>query len=266
MTSPRLPSHLVVKPVHGLLAIAVALLALPAFALDDADSKLEFTLGATRSLSDPFDGVVIRSRTTAVIGVNYERGNWFADTQRGLGYYFIKEKTGSLGLALNYQPGRKQSKDSRYNGLGDVSGAAEGRLYGQWRPLGDVWTLYADAGQAVGGAKGLLYNLGTTVGFPIAGAVSGFVDVYATGGSNKYTQAYYGVTAAQSATSGYAVSSPGGGVFLTGASLGLSWAINPKTDVIASVGRTRYRGDVGNGPVVNERSQSSGLLVVNYRY
>jgi MipA family protein len=259
----QLPLAAIVLCVAGALAGPVAH---AQTAATPADTKLDFTFGAQRAVSSPFDGVRIRSKTEAVLNVNYERGAWFADTQRGLGYYFIKRPELSLGLALNYQPGREEAKDARYKGLGDVSGAAEARLYGQWQPVPQVWTVYGDAGQAFGGSKGLLYNVGTTVGFPIAGQFSGFVDVYATGGSNKYVQAFYGVNPSQSAASGYAVSQPGGGVFLTGASLGVQWTVSPKTELVASIGRTHYTGNVGNGPVVQERNQPAAALVLTYHY
>lgn len=77
---------------------------------------------------------------------------------------------------------------------------------------------------------------------------------------------FFGVTQAESDSSGFTVYAPRGGVRDTSVSLGWNWALSPDWMLASSVRATRLRGDAGRSPIVERAtgvSVSSGLA---YRF
>ena len=85
-----------------------------------------------------------------------------------------------------------------------------------------------------------------------------------TWGSSQYNETFYGVTQAQSASSGLATASPGAGLNAVRMSGGASYHVNKQWSVNAKVSLTRLPGDVGESPIVQKRTQLEyGLFVVD---
>jgi len=229
-------------------------------------TKLEVALGATYATDARFLGILIQPKLQPAIEIEYEHGPYFASSDRGIGLKDGEEGKFSVGLGANYQSGRKESEDRRYRGLGDVPGSIEAHAFFEWLPVGSALTLYGDVGSAASGAARTLYSAGARVAFPLASALSGFVDASLTGGNDRYVKAFYGVSPEQAATSHYPVYTPRSGVFELASVVGAAYNVAPKCSIVVSVGPTRRVGDVAASPLIDHRSYPAALIVSSYRF
>jgi MipA family protein len=238
-------------------------------AAEEADSSLVLSLGAERSTSSLSGAATDKPTWSPSFGVDYTHGRFFASTERGLGYEFLKTDTFTAFGALGFSPGREagKAKDSpRLVGMGKVKAAGLLVLGADYAPFGDLLHLNAVTLAATDRDQGYSARLGATVGFPVWGDISGFVDAGVTYGDRKHAQTFYGVTPAQAASSGNPAYTPKAG--WTGAELavGLSWSINKQWSADASVGRTQLRGIAASSPLFTRRNQPTASVSVSYAF
>ena len=229
-------------------------------------AKVSFSLGVNRSTNTLFKGLTIRSRSDVLLDFSYEKGRLFASMQNGIGYKLVDEPTLTLGLSANYMPGRYAASDSRYAGMGDVGGTVAAYGFAEWRPVKDVVTVYGSYSKSTRSANGSLTTLGTTLGFPVAGKLNGFFDLNFNWGSSAYTQSFYGVNAAQSVGSGYAVYSAPSGLVSSTPTLGLVYEADKHWSVIGYAGQTRLSSTLAASPLVTQRRQPVAALLSNWTY
>ncbi len=233
----------------------------------DADTwKLELSVGAVRGTQSFFKGVLLQSRTDPLIGIELARGRWFASTLNGVGYLLADSPTVSVGVSANYMLGRKESREARYRGLGDVDGSVAANGFFEWRPVKDAVTVYGNVLTATRSQNGTLATLGATVGLPVTPKLSAFVDVYLNWADSRYVKAYYGVSATQSVASGYASYAPKGGFLSSTPSVGLDYEVDKHWHTSGFVGATKLAGLAANSPVVTTRSQPVAAVLVTYKY
>jgi MipA family protein len=223
-------------------------------------------MGAERGTEKFFKGVLLRSRTDPWLGVDASRGRFFLSTLNGLGYLVQDSETFSLGVSANYMLGRSETYEPRYRGLGKVEATLGAYGFFEWRPVKDAVTVYGNVLRSSRTQSGTLANLGATLGFPLVGQLSGFVDYNVNWADSNYTQTYYGVTAAQAATSGYTAYNAKGGLLNATPTVGLYFPINKQWSVLGYGGKARLAGAAGDSPVVQNRSQSVGALLAVYKY
>ena len=233
----------------------------------DADTwKLELSVGGVRGTQSFFKGVLLQSRTDPLIGIELARGRWFASTLNGVGYLLADSPTVSVGLSANYMLGRKENREPRYRGLGDVDGSAAANSFFEWRPVKDAVTVYGNVLTATRSQNGTLATLGATLGLPVTPKLSAFVDVYVNWADSRYAKAYYGVSTVQSVASGYASYVPKGGFLSSTPSVGLDYEVDKHWHMSGFVGATKLAGLAANSPVVTNRSQPVAAVLVTYKY
>jgi outer membrane scaffolding protein for murein synthesis (MipA/OmpV family) len=252
------------------LAFAAILPSCIGFASADSvatgEAELEISFGAAYTADPRFYGVLIRPRWQPALEAEYSRNSYFASTEHGFGYRIADGKDLKVGIAINYQSGRKEGSDPRYKGLGSVPGAAEAYAYFEWLPWGPALTLYGEFGRALAHTRGSVYTAGARLGFPLRSGLSGFVDVSTAGGNERYLQTFYGVSPEQSLTSGHPPYAVHSGPYNGSLVLGVSLEIQPKWNLIAGAGAMRYFGSVAASPLVGRRSYPIGLLVSSHDF
>ena len=234
-----MPTHL----KKNLLALLCSMAATGVFAQTadtsgSHDAKASFSVGVNRSTSSLFKGLTLQSKTGLLLDASYENGPWYASMQNGLGFKLVNNGVWTVAIAANYMPGRYVANDSRYAGMGDVPGTLAAYGWAEWRPVKDALTLYGNVSRSTRSGHGMLLTLGTTLGFPVMGKLHGFVDINWTWGNAAYNQTYYGVNAAQSASSPYALYSPAAGRISTNPSIGLVYSASDQWSVGGYVGRS----------------------------
>ncbi len=228
--------------------------------------KVELSVGAVRGTQSLFKGVLLQSRIDPLIGIELAKGRWFASSLNGVGYLLANSPSISVGVSANYMLGRKESRETRYRGLGDVAGSAAANGFFEWRPVKNAVTVYGNVLTATRSQNGTLATLGATVGLPVTTKLSAFIDIYANWADTRYAQAYYGVSAAQSAASGYVTYTPKVGMLSRTPSVGLDYEWDKHWHVSGYVGATKLASFAANSPVVANRSQPVAAVLVTYKY
>ncbi|MBG0689353.1 MipA/OmpV family protein [Enterobacter hormaechei] len=270
----RFPRSLIGRSVKSILSGAVlALLATPALAAGQRQDNV-LTLGGGVDVAPRYSGSD-KSRVTAAQVVDYAMANgFFISTTRGLGY---GNRVGNLdySAALSYRAGRKDrdvSSDSiasgsdYLRGMGDIKGSALvvpglGYRITDWLNVqlqAEVPVSERDNGEAV--------HFG--IASPLYTSPENSVTLALTGnwGSSKYMQTYYGVSAAQSAASGFARHDAGSGIYAY--SLNLDWThkLTSRWSLLAAAGVTQLTGEAGDSPIVQRKTSPVGSLKVTYSF
>ncbi|EMH0544798.1 MipA/OmpV family protein [Enterobacter hormaechei] len=270
----RFPRSLIGRSVKSILSGAVlALLATPALAAGQRQDNV-LTLGGGVDVAPRYSGSD-KSRVTAAQVVDYAMANgFFISTTRGLGY---GNRVGNLdySAALSYRAGRKDrdvSSDSiasgsdYLRGMGDIKGSAVvvpglGYRITDWLNVqlqAEVPVSERDNGEAV--HFGIASPLYTSPENSVTLALTG------SWGSSKYMQTYYGVSAAQSAASGFARHDAGSGIYAY--SLNLDWThkLTSRWSLLAAAGVTQLTGEAGDSPIVQRKTSPVGSLKVTYSF
>ncbi|MDO2400761.1 MipA/OmpV family protein [Enterobacter hormaechei] len=270
----RFPRSLIGRSVKSILSGAVlALLATPALAAGQRQGNV-LTLGGGVDVAPRYSGSD-KSRVTAAQVVDYAMANgFFISTTRGLGY---GNRVGNqdYSAALSYRAGRKDrdvSSDSiasgsdYLRGMGDIKGSAVvvpglGYRITDWLNVqlqADVPVSERDNGEAV--HFGIASPLYTSPENSVTLALTG------SWGSSKYMQTYYGVSAAQSAASGFARHDAGSGIYAY--SLNLDWThkLTSRWSLLAAAGVTQLTGEAGDSPIVQRKTSPVGSLKVTYSF
>lgn len=119
----------------------------------------------------------------------------------------------------------------------------------------DIWQVFADLRYGVTGHKGMTGELGTNL---IYRAPSGLVlnaGPRAEFGSSRFTNTYFGVTAAESGPSGLAPYTASGGIYSVGFELGAYQPLNTDWGVTGTLRYDRLRGDAAQSPIVLQGSR-----------
>ena len=268
------PRSRIGRSMKSILPGAVlALLATTALAADQRQGNV-LTLGGGVDVAPRYSGSD-KSRVTAAQVVDYAMANgFFISTTRGLGY---GNRVGNLdySAALSYRAGRKDrdvSSDSiasgsdYLRGMGDIKGSAVvvpglGYRVTDWLNVqlqAEVPVSERDNGEAV--HFGIASPLYTSPENSVTLALTG------SWGSSKYMQTYYGVSAAQSAASGFARHDAGSGIYAY--SLNLDWThkLTSRWSLLAAAGVTQLTGEAGDSPIVQRKTSPVGSLKVTYSF
>ncbi|MBT1726850.1 MipA/OmpV family protein [Enterobacter quasimori] len=270
-SSPHLLSGRSLKNIVP--GVVLALLTTPVLAAEQSQGNV-LTLGGGVDVAPRYSGSD-KTRVGAAQVVDYAMENgFFISTTRGVGY---GNNIGNLdySAAVSYRTGRKDkdvssdsiSSGSDYlRGMGDIKGSAIvvpglGYKVTDWLHLqlqAEVPVSERENGEAV--HFGIISPLYTSPKNEVALALTG------SWGSDKYMQTYYGVSAAQSAASGFARHDAGAGIYAY--SLNLDWThrLTSRWSVLAAAGVTQLTGDAADSPIVQRKTSPTGSLKVTYSF
>jgi outer membrane scaffolding protein for murein synthesis (MipA/OmpV family) len=232
--------------------------------------KYRTILGLASELQPAYDG----SRAYRLEGGPnfslYYRDVAFISTGDGIGYNLMHGTHHQVGIALDYDLGRRESQDyANLHGMGNINPAPEAKLFGTWvlsskLPL----ILRLDARQFMGGAQGAVGDV--AIYTPLPGSSRRFV-MFAgpslTLATRHYLQVLYGVTPQQSAASEHPVYDIGhGGASAAGVGFsatkffGDHWLLNIDGAVNEILGRAAH------SPIVERTHQHVAVVSFNYQW
>jgi len=262
------------RPLKKFLPGALlALLATPTLAAEPP-LRTSLTVGGGVDVAPRYSGSDENRVSTALVLDYSMRNGFFVSSTRGLGY---GNNLGNVdySAALSYRTGRKDhnvdsddmNDGSDYlRGMGNIKGSALGVV-----GLGYNFTPWLSAqlqaevpfSQRDNGAA-----LHVGIVSPLYHSPKNSVTMALTSswGTNDYMQTYYGVSAPQSAASGFTQYDAGSGIYAW--SLNLDWTHNftERWSVVADAGYTQLAGDARNSPIVQRKSSPTGSLKVTYRF
>ena len=205
--------------------------------------------------------------------------DFFASVQEGVGYRFINEDTLRAGPIGRLKFSRGEDGDQPFavtgddttdlRGLGEVDTTFELGGFVEYE-IGGV-TLGAEARKAVSGHDGAVLDLEASwsgrsmaLGPPLIWSFGPRVRVV----DDTYSQAYFGVTPAQSVAAGLPVYSSGGGVYSYGLGGTAILPLDDRWTMVAFASLERLTGDAVDSPLVQLRGsedQATLGLFVSYR-
>ena len=83
---------------------------------------------------------------------------------------------------------------------------------------------------------------------------------------SRYASTYYGVSAEQSANTGYAAYKAGAGLNALRLSASADYQLTREWGLSAKLGLTQLQGDAAGSPTVEKKNQTSYGLFANYRF
>jgi len=205
--------------------------------------------------------------------IDYKMANgFFVSSARGVGY---GQQFGALSLsaALGYDGGRSDSNGStfsqgsaRLKGMGDIDGGAVARLGASYKVL-DETSVSVDANLAVSGReRGNTYKIGLRQGLLKTDADRVELGATATYGDAKNMQSYFGVTAVQSANTGYAIDTPKAGLQDVSANVAWTHMIDENWSVRSTLGVKHLTGDAADSPLTVKPTYPTGVVTFNYKF
>ncbi|TJZ92913.1 MipA/OmpV family protein [Paracoccus gahaiensis] len=190
---------------------------------------------------------------------------WFIFRDAGFGPVGAAPAQGfSLAPSLNLVGSRDSSDEAALTGLDDIDRAYELGLRASYA-AGPV-TAYGSLRRGFDGHEGLTGEIGAKYRTELSDRVTLWSGAEVGYGNDDFNDTYFGVTPAESGTSGLPVTAPGGGVNEAAITFEARYAL---TDTTALSGEVRYGkliGDAADSPVVQDEYQPSLRLGITRRF
>lgn len=248
-------------------------------------APLTFTLGAGAARVADYEGAkrqqtvafpIIGARLVTDVGVFGIGGDASAPgaTTPLLTWAVGDGKKFVAGWSVTYDGGRRddrhrtafESGSPRLRGLGNLPGTLEYGLFGAYTARYLTFNLDARTAPRGRGHGGSLIDASVDFNFPLNGKTSITASPGLTWASDRYTRRYFGVTAQQSAASGFARYDPKGGL----KNFSFSVAVNSRFDAhwsaFAGVTASRLLGDAARSPIVQRRTSLSPNAGIAYNW
>lgn len=231
-----------------------------AVAQADADERGVIVLGLGAAMEPVFAGSDrTRVEPAPIIEARYGRVSM---GELGVGFdIFASDGPSGLtfGVAIGPGEGRRERDDARLAGLGNLDGAVELAVFAEaeWGVLEFDASVVTDVGSGHGGT---FLNLGVGFENTLSDRLSYEVEVSTIYGDDTYANVLYGVSAAQSALSGYAPFSPGAGFTEASLDLSIRYAITDTWFAEATVGVGTLLGEARNAPFAPRDSFTSASI------
>lgn len=230
------------------LPVLPLLLALGAAPSVQAD-ELKVTLGPALLYAPEFSGAE-DNELKPVPFVDIRYGDWFfASYMDGIGARLFEHEGFSFGPLLRPEFGRDEEDSSALAGLGDIDFGVEAGGFLRY-DYGRGFNAKLELRQAIGGHEGFVGDVGAALNLPLAENVFVSLNPYAKFGDSTYNDAFYGISAAQSAASGYTVHDTGFGFNSAGANVILLFMATEEISVAGFGGYSRLLGDAADSPLV----------------
>ncbi|MGL4575688.1 MAG: MipA/OmpV family protein [Burkholderiaceae bacterium] len=202
---------------------------------------------------------------------------------RGISWTIVENDDYSFGIAIGASSGRVDNKDGtlfkpgskRLRGMGEIKSSTDYGVFGHvtlglpfsvqiMRNTGDGKVNSRDF--SIDGHGGTTANLSVALPIPITPAVELSISPNLVWADKKYTQTYFGVTAAQAARSGFKAFKAEGGLKSVGLDMSVGYKIDKHWSASAGLSYSQLRGDAAKSPIVQEKGQASAFVGASYGF
>ncbi|MEJ6005615.1 MipA/OmpV family protein [Paucibacter sp. AS339] len=208
-----------------------------------------------------------KTRALLLPGVDYQWSNgFFAGTTNGLGFNFSKHPQMSYGLRVTADFGRDEDRSPALKGMGDIDIRPEIGGFFNYN-LSQSFVLTSSLRYGSGNdRKGMLVDFGAVYLMVLAPQWRLGLGGAMTVANAEYQQSAFGVSLAQSASSGYKTYTPSAGVRDVRANASLTYSIDQRTGITAALSASSLQGDAKNSPLSQEKTSLNGVLAVTYLF
>lgn len=199
--------------------------------------------------------------------LEYQWSNgWFAGTSNGIGYNFSKDPALDVGLRVTADFGRSESRSPALNGMGNIDASPEVGAFLNYS-LSREFVLTSSFRYGAGNDhNGALLLVGGTYSTAIAPNWRVGAGVSVNWANAAYMQSYFGVSNAQSTTSGYAAYSPGAGLRDVRASLTATYLMSPRMVITAGVSYETLLNGARDSVLAQQPDSFSGVVALTYGF
>jgi Outer membrane protein V len=194
--------------------------------------------------------------------INY--GEWLEIDPSGVTVTALRHEGFALGAKIGYEIGRDEDDHERLEGLGDIDFAATvgARASYNWNGL----ELYATVDQTINGSESLIGTFGLEYSAPVNERLILSAGAEAIVANDKHMEAYFGVTAAQSAASGLPQYEAKAGLKRVNVSASATYLLSENWLVRGEAGVGFLTGDAADSPIVEKDIQPSASLFIGYKF
>lgn len=230
------------------------------------ESEWDVTLGAGIGYapiyegSDEYDVLPV-----PVINAEYKDGLFFANVYDGIGSYPLRRENYKVGASIGYAPGRDESDDRKnLNGMGDVDASATANLLAEY-DFG-VAQLSGKVSAAVSGDYGTTAELDLGSRYAVNEKIILSGSVGTIWADEEHMSHHFGVSARQSARSGYGRHDAESGIKSIGFSLGATYRITDHWNTNLTLKGDHLVGDAGDSPIVKDDFVPAVFFVTSYTF
>jgi MipA family protein len=288
MTQQENKMRIVAALLATAFASAAATVASAQSASKAPESPWSVILGVGVASASEYEGASKRATSPIpIFDVSYRTKQFgtigFGSRSRGLSWTAIDTDDYSIGISLSGSTGRVDNKDGsllrpgskRLRGMGEIKGGVEYGVFGHVTvgvPIMLSLTKGSGDGKAnvkdfsVRGHGGTQATLSTEIPWKVSDALTLSLSPSLNWVDKKYTQTYFGVTAAQAARTHFKPLNAKGGIKSYGVNVGASYRITSNWSADANVGYEQLQGDAGKSPLTQKKGQTSANLGIAYKF
>lgn len=193
----------------------------------------------------------------------------FISTGEGIGFNAIHTSQIRAGIAITYDMGRREKKDHDHlRGMGNIGIVPESKIFAEYVVSKDFpLVIRANIRRQLGGSDGWVGDLGAYM--PMPGSSKKFfwfLGPSMTFADSRYMQTWFGVSADQSARSGYPEHHPGAGIKSYGGGVSAIWLFDKHWFATADFGVAQLVGSAKSSPIVQRSTNLTGDISINYQF
>jgi MipA family protein len=205
-----------------------------------------------------------RTRALPIFGARWSNGA-FAGIG-GIGWRFRVAESLSAGVRLGADFGRKEDRADALRGMGDIDPRAELGLFANWR-LGGLVNLGTQVRMGSGEHRsGALADLSLRGLLPLGGGHRLMGGVTSTYANSPSMRSLFGVDAAQSSRTGYAVFNPEAGWRDVAVNVGWGMNTGASSSLLFNVTHRTLLGDAKLSPITRRSSGTGAVLGWIWRF
>lgn len=194
----------------------------------------------------------------------FNYGDWLEIDPRGVTVTAIQHDGFKLSAKVGYESGRDKDDADRLRGLGDIDFAATVGAKASYEWSG--FEFYAAVDQTIDGSESLIGTFGAEYQAPVTERLILGAGVEAVVANDKHMESYFGVNAAQAASSGLSEYKAEAGLKRVNVSASAIYMLSENWLVRGEAGVGVLTGDAADSPIVEEKVQPSASLFVGYKF
>ena len=208
-----------------------------------------------------------KDRNLIVPVLDYQwRNGWFAGVSNGIGINFSGQHDQQYGLRLTADLGRSSSRSVALRGLPDIDPKAEaGAFYNLYLSQKVFLTSSLRYGAGVH-SKGAVLDLGAGYATELMPQWRLGLGVATSVVNAAYAQSYFGITAAQAASSGYPAYNAAAGLRDVRANVALTYHLAPRASITGALSANSLAGDAKDSPLTRKSTTVNGVVAVSYAF
>ena len=190
------------------------------------------------------------------------------DVERGLGAELVRRERVRMSLNLRYDNGRSESDSPELAGMGDIKRTVRARLAVRW-DVDENWRLGLSASvDALDRVGGYVVELNAARQWPLPRDTVAQLGLAMSAASDRFQQAWFGVSPEQSARSGHPVYRVPEGMSLRDAGISgtLRTDFGPRWSGFVTVGLSRSLGAAADSPLTGRATSASASTGLAWRF